>query len=111
MRADSCPKRRSWSRAVRGACHDVIQHWPRLLRSKTVDVNAAADLVADDWLDLRPAVRIGDSQGSFTGVDYGGPLTVVRGVLALTHGSSLNGVGKAVFWVGLGSDRLGSSLL
>ncbi len=26
-------------------------------------------------------------------------------------GSSLNGVGKAVFWVGLGSDRLGSSLL
>ena len=27
------------------------------------------------------------------------------------HGSSLNGVGKAVFWVRLGSDRLGSSLL
>jgi len=26
-------------------------------------------------------------------------------------GSSLNGVGKAVLWVGLGSDRLGSSLL
>jgi hypothetical protein len=29
----------------------------------------------------------------------------------LFFGSSLNGVGKAVFWVGLGSDRLGSSLL
>jgi len=26
-------------------------------------------------------------------------------------GSSLKGVGKAVFWVGMGSDRLGSSLL
>ena len=27
------------------------------------------------------------------------------------QGSSLKGVGKAVFWVGMGSDRLGSSLL
>ena len=31
--------------------------------------------------------------------------------LSKLDGSSLNGVGKAVFWVGLGSDRLGSSLL
>ena len=30
---------------------------------------------------------------------------------ARSLGSSLNGVGKAVFWVGLGSDRLGSILL
>ena len=29
----------------------------------------------------------------------------------IQQGSSLNGVGKAVFWVRLGSDRLGSSLL
>ena len=32
-------------------------------------------------------------------------------VLGDITGSSLNGVGKAVFWVRLGSDRLGSSLL
>ena len=31
--------------------------------------------------------------------------------LDATNGSSLNGVGKAAFWVGMGSDRLGSSLL
>ena len=31
--------------------------------------------------------------------------------VTMFRGSSLNGVGKAVFWVRLGSDRLGSSLL
>ncbi len=35
----------------------------------------------------------------------------VRKLAREQGGSSLNGVGKAVFWVGLGSDRLGSSLL
>ena len=35
----------------------------------------------------------------------------VAAAVALRGGSSLNGVGKAVFWVRLGSDRLGSSLL
>jgi hypothetical protein len=34
-----------------------------------------------------------------------------RAIETIDVGSSLNGVGKAVFWVGLGSDRLGSSLL
>jgi len=33
------------------------------------------------------------------------------GLMTTRYGSSLNGVGKAAFWVGMGSDRLGSSLL
>src|SRR5271166_842962 len=35
----------------------------------------------------------------------------IRSATSAFNGSSLNGVGKAVFWVGLGRDRLGSSLL
>ena len=52
------------------------------------------------------------------GDGYGQPAgAIISAVLGrainghLADGSSLNGVGKAVFWVGLGSDRLGSSLL
>ena len=50
---------------------------------------------------------VGDRlEGCAYGVEMVEPLPQAEVV-----GSSLNGVGKAVFWVGLGSDRLGSSLL
>ena len=39
------------------------------------------------------------------------PGTSIDVVVGANIGSSLKGVGKAVFWVGMGSDRLGSSLL
>ena len=58
---------------------------------------------------------VADDGGLFDGrCDTGEGLILLEApflVGGLGSGSSLNGVGKAVFWVGLGSDRLGSSLL
>ncbi len=56
------------------------------------------------WIELRAFIN-----DAATSLAASGQMALIP--LDRVDGSSLNGVGKAVFWVGLGSDRLGSSLL